>query len=1167
MKFLLPHGTPKGQSDAVNANDRKITVGAGAGTGKTWVLTERYLRLLLDNDDILPGEILTLTYTEAAAGEMKSRITSGVESRLKEIPDSERKHEILDGLSDLWVSTIHSFAARLIREYGLSLNIDPKASVITPQQEQDFWNNIARAAEFANLSSLARIYGNKEILEMAIELDANKDFSACAAKWKANTLSRFACAAAELHASSGFSWHKMDEWLKNDDLLIASAKESVKNIMLPEWKEVWEIFAALPVLPMPRGQMPQAVGVIFNDMLARYRGKKADEDTMKNFYAELFAAKSVNGQPFIALKPFLGNMPLGKWKETRPQDIVSITQQFDSQLTDEEIRVRKVLLKFCALSWAMWDKMKIDRGLLSFSDMINHARTAIKDNGIKRSFRHILVDEFQDTDRLQFDMINSLITDEKTLFAVGDPKQSIYRFRYADPSLFRETIEDSDKSIELDTSFRTRAKLIAKINALFSAIWANGLGRSDSMRGLKYQSINAVTSGTGRDSGTMPDFMIILSPHDNNTLEQGRKNLADELARNIVSWVSSEKTIWDKHKKIIRPVKFSDFAILVPARSIYPILEESLERFGIKSIQDKSTDYFARGELHDIVCLLRAAADMNDDFAVSGWLMSPFSGVNQDDAVKCLTLADKDTRPIELIRRKFPEAYLRLEYYALVGEHEGSAGLISLFDRNRKWLSAYKPSDRMRVLRNLRLAVSVAGELQKSETMSLVSCAEWLTRTVHNEVSYEEPAWHDESENAVRLGTVHSAKGLEYPVAVVFDPRVKKKIETSSLRPSRELGLVFTKIPDEITKGKEITPKLSAWEKLLSEQGEDEEQTRLFYVAATRAQDSLIFCGMIDANKSTTTTPVPHAHTWTKLLLDNISVLPDYDNDSQCIRAHEIPDHVPESMNHEENQESLRQVSIVKAKNSLRQISATSFALYEWCPFAWRRSYRQGLTLTWEDPADKAEDYDGYSGGAEVGSLVHWILSRWPRSEDYEAKLDFYLTDREVLSRLPSSLKNTWRKIDKSPDSQLRKWLMKFAASDLGVMLRTQSDIAREKLFRIPLNESTSLAGAIDAVYGNNIIDYKITSIDKTPPGLYESQLDFYAFVIHEQTGAEKVNACIVFLREGKTEQRIITDFEAIRARIISASEVCASGPYTPNIKNCGLCPFKKGCVKNNAGI
>lgn len=1143
MKYTLPPNTPKGQSDAITADEKLITVGAGAGTGKTWVLTERYARLLIEHDDLSPSEILTLTYTEAAAGEMKDRITKRVEDALKDFPDPDRKREVLDGLADLWISTIHSFAARLIRESGLSLDIDPGASVITTQQENEFWDTLSRAAEFARLGELARTYGSKELRRLADSLDSDVNFSAGVAKWGGYKLSRFACETAELHASSGYSWQKMLEWLDSDELL-GKAKPLVTNILAAEWEDVCKFWRK--VYPLPKANK----GTKADNLNTLLYTLVSNMINARDFYAAIMTSKDISGARNVTAA--LG-CTLSDWKKTRPQKIKDATVTLDEPLTPEELNMRKTLLKFCALSWGMWDTMKRRRGLLSFSDMINHARTAVTNNAVTRKFKYILVDEFQDTDPLQFSMIQSLVKDDTCLFAVGDPKQSIYRFRHADPSLFADTIEQADQKIELDTSFRTKADLLSLINTLFAEVWRNGLGKNSPMNKLLYHPVKPITSGTERDSGTMPKFTVIVAPHEKSNLEQARRNLAEELAKNIFDWVKSEKTIWDKKAKAIRPVKYSDFVVLTPARSIYPVLEDALERFGIKSIQDKSNDYFARGEVNDVVCLFRAAADMNDDFAVAGWLMSPFSGVSEDDALKTLTLVNENTRPIELVRERFPEAYSRLEYYSLVGEHEGPAGLIELFDRNRQWLSCYKPNDRMRVLRNIRLAVQVAGEFQRSGTSSLTACAEWLTRTVRNDVPYEEPAWLDENENAVRLGTVHSAKGLEYPVTVVFDQRTRKKSNSETLRPSRELGLVFTGIPDELTQGQDITPKLSAWENLLADEGEEEEQTRLFYVAATRAQDSLIFCGLAD-NDGT-----PHKNTWTQLLREN------YDDISPVI-AQGLPAHVFPELN-EESEQALRPVSIVHVKNSLRQISATSFALYEWCPFAWRRSYRQGRTLTWEDPAEKAEDFDGYTGGADVGSIAHWILARWPEGGDYEPKLDYWLHDKAVLSLLPGHLRAAWRKNDKNPDSPLKMWLMNFAESDTGKMLMSRTDIQREKAFRIPLTESTSLAGAVDAVFGNNIIDYKITSKDNTPPGLYESQMDFYALVIHEQTGAESVNASIAFLREDKIESRVITDFESIRERVIKAAEECACGDYPPNHKNCVLCPYKKGCVNCNAGV
>ncbi|MBQ7594199.1 MAG: UvrD-helicase domain-containing protein [Synergistaceae bacterium] len=1210
MNFSLPIDTPEGQKKAISTDEKIITVGAGAGTGKTWVLSQRYLRLLLENEDISPSNILTLTYTEAAASEMKQRIIAMIENELEDFHDEARKRKILDGLADSWISTIHSFAARLIREAGLSLDIDPKASVISTQQENEFWEGIKNAAEFANFRELARAYGDKQLRDVAKFLDNDEYFSACVSKWSAGTLSEFARKTAELHASSGHSWKEMLEWAE-DDKLIAETRPAIEKILADEWADVWDFWSQFTNLPKPKksgGSGEKLVNILTT------RAKNPLLDDVRKFYEDIVidAGKEIvgtAGQPFKAFKEETG-LTFGDWRKTRPELIKKITPDYDKNFSDEELRMRKSLMKFCALSWGLYNEMKSHRRLMSFSDMILHAKKAIADGAVKREFAHVLVDEFQDTDELQYDMIYSL-AEKSNLFAVGDPKQSIYKFRHANPALFAKIIKLSNTYIELDTSFRTRQSLLTRINNLFAKLWVDGLGHSEGMEGLYYNSLNSAVNESERNSGTMPDFRVYLARHDKNNTNEARKILADNIACKIASWVKDELTIWDKREKVIRPVKFSDFAILSRSRSIYPVLEEALNKFGIKSVQDKSTDYFSRGEVNDVVCLLRAAANFNDHFAVAGWLMSPFSGVPEEEAItKCLRLADKETRPIDLIKQNLPEAFSRLEYLALVGEHEGPAGLLALFDKNRKWLACYDVDDRMRVLRNLRLALSVARNFQTGGTSTLVSCAEYMTRAVRDEISFEEPAWHDENENAVRLGVVHSAKGLEYPVTIIFEHRVKKDVDRGALRPSRKLGVVFSSFPDEIlehldvrqdsdeninsqglkqddtegiisqasnngqqgdenvyastekkqadaetsnsqaskqddTGAREITPQGHNWEKLLSEQGDAEEEERLFYVAATRAQDSLIFCGLIDDK-----TGEPHNHTWTKLLLDNLD---------DCFMPEEVSalnDGELQALSYDEDEKVLIPVDVVNVRNSLRQFSASSFALFEFCPFAWRRSYRQGINLTWELPNDDNPDEISY-GGAELGSLAHWVLAH----ENYYERLDDLLHNKENISRLPGYLRDIWR--DEKAKSSLEGWLKNFAVSELGVMLREQKDLKHEYRFRLKLNEKITLAGSIDGFFGgNSLVDYKITSIDNVPPGLYQSQLEFYAFVVHELTGAEKVNTFIAFLKEGKIEAKTYDNFAEIRARIEKSAEICASGPYNPNHKNCGLCPFKKGCVK-----
>ena len=1142
MKLLLPPETPEGQKQAINADEKLITVGAGAGTGKTWVLSGRYVRLLLEGGDILPNDILTLTYTEAAAGDMKARIEDRLKGELRNFDDDARKRAITDGLADTWISTIHSFAARLIRESGLKLDIDPGASVITAQQEQDFWDSIRDAAEFATLRELARAYGDKTLRDTAKFLDSSKYFSAGVARWRAGRLSQFARDTAELHASSGHSWQEMLEWSENDTLLIESARPLVKNILRDEWLNVWQLWQKMT---LPKARSTNAAGTALTELL-EWQGMNSqdDEAALIHFYTRIVTGRDIkgnNGEPFRTAKIYLGRT-LGDWRKEQPGLVGKITQSFSTPFTDEELHMRKVLLKFCAVSWGMWDMMKKRRGLLSFSDMINHAKDTINAGGVRRSFPHILVDEFQDTDPLQFAMIEALAGENTSLFAVGDPKQSIYKFRHADPALFAGTIRKADTRIELDVSFRTRHALLTRINSIFASLWRDGLGKSQSMDGLKFEALHTPINDGERDCGTMPDFRIILAKSNTATRTDALKNLADELAYNIASWVKEGRTVWDKQEKTIRPVKFSDFAILSRSRGIFPTLEEALERFGIKTIQDKSTDYFSRGEINDVVCMLRAASDEHDDFAVAGWLMSPFSEVSEEKAVECLEGVGSKARIADVIRQDLPEAYSRLQYLALVGEHEGASGILSLYDNNRKWLSCYRDRDRLRVLRNLRLAVSLVREFQKGGASSLRACAEWLTRAVRNNVSVEEPDWHDGKENAVRLGAVHSAKGLEYPVTVIFENRTRKKIDSSSLRPSRELGLVFTNLPDEITQGQEIQLQGSDWERLLSEQGDAEEETRLFYVAATRAQDSLIFCGLVKDDADGT----PYNNTWTKLLLDNI-------DHPKITYAEGITDVGYLGVNVEEEARTLKPLTLLHSRNALRQISATSYSLFMFCPHAWRRSYRQGLNLSWENP-NRDNDTEDHTGGAKLGSLAHWVLSRWP-----EREIDALLFDRASIVHVPGYLRSTWR--NDGAKGVLREWLMNFAASDLGVMLRNAEGVRREHRFRMKLTEGTSLAGAIDALYGNTIIDYKITSIDNAPSGLYEAQLEFYALAVHMMTGAERVNTCIAFLREGRQEVREHSGFEAIRERVISAAETCASGSYNPNYNNCGICPFKKGCV------
>ena len=199
-----------------------------------------------------------------------------------------------------------------------------------------------------------------------------------------------------------------------------------------------------------------------------------------------------------------------------------------------------------------------------------------------------------------------------------------------------------------------------------------------------------------------------------------------------------------------------------------------------------------------------------------------------------------------------------------------------------------------------------------------------------------------------------------------------------------------------------------------------------------------------------------------------------------------------------------------------------------------------------------------------MGSLAHWILARWPsgkneKTENFESELEYYLNDREIILRLPVHIRDAWRNVKNK--KILFDLMMKFARSDTGIEIRNNiKNIKREYRFNIKLNK-TSMAGAIDAFYGNTLIDYKLTSVNDAPEGLYESQLDFYALAAHELTGLDEIRTVAVFLREGISKERICNDFEGIKARVLGASEKCASGDLPPELKSCVKCPFAKKCA------
>lgn len=1225
MNKLLPHGTPAAQNRAIMEDKPLVTVGAGAGTGKTWVLSTRFARLLFSAPTCLPQEILTLTFTEAAAREMQERIRKRVFELIAELPQEEQLfwQAVKDGFDESWISTIHSFAGRLIKESGLSLDIDPRSSIISAPQEEAFWSNFERSLETLDLSSAAKRMRHPHLLKTAQQLEEDKTLLALLERWNPAIVSELIRSTIEMHSSQGLTSQTLLAWAdaaeKNLDPLMNSSAESIREMLIPKWENAWNlwlplIFKLRPLIIAARDTALKktdtkraSIAILMGNFLetwSAFEGAPApDHDIQKKFYIELCTFLSGDNSALSkAINAELGETAVSWRDKQKKWKLLSESLKEDSELHKTEGLLRAALLRLSAFAWELWDENKRRRGLLSFSDLIRYAAFSIQNDERAKGFKHILIDEFQDTDPLQDSMIQALRCKEKAnLFIVGDPKQSIYRFRHADLTLFADYMllsQKSDAQVTLDVSFRTRNALLTSLNSLFSYIWKEGLGIGKQMKRLRFEPLSSpLLAPPERELSTLPPFNILLAVQKGRKKSDFQKQLAEELAKTLLTYYHEGRTVWDKKEQCLRPLRWSDCAVLTPTRSEYPILEKALEAAGIPVIFEKSMSYFTRGEVTDIVNTLRAAAFPRDETALAGWLSSPFSGLSQSESNECLKTYAAERRLnniflYDLLSEQFPKAAEKLLYLRNIGYLQGPSALLSYLLKDRRWLDTYPDSQRNRVVANINRAITVAIQYENGVASSLTGCAQWLDATLRSQKEIEEPQCFDETYDAIRVTTIHASKGLEYPLVVLMrtESGHERKKNSSSLLPSKNMGIALSDIPDMISSDTPEIPCSLKWEEALSFQGEIEESARLFYVAATRARDSLILCGIVSSTEKEelklsetswlywTFSWLAHERScdWKDLKgppLVFINEAPEENNtllmpllknkktaaDTACSPAAITPPKasvLPEA-----------------EKIALLSLSATSFALFEWCPFAWRRRHRQGLNLRWETPDEEGP------GGSELGTLAHWILARW----DFNSEtLSTLLGCPNFRKKIPPFLRDCWE--NRENKEALNSWLNTFAISSEGQRISSfpAETLWRENAFCVLLKD-TRLLGATDILWQdpNNIghwhvRDYKITLSDHAPTELYRAQLAFYALVVKllaqkQSLPFHTVDVGLIFLREGGRLGDLKTfrsdeNWEKIEDSILNVSKISAQGPWIPKKEHCPICPWAKSCPKGLKG-
>ncbi len=1175
QEFLMQKSTGE-QKAAIVSKQPLTVVSAGAGAGKTQTLAQRFAYLLASDESCEAQQILVLTFTEKAAQEMRGRIEGQLRALYAEYPDElPFLKDRIEALEDADIATIHSFAMKITREAGLSLDIDPAFSLASAPFEDLFWEEFVRALDELSLNKIKQLAGDGELWKKrAEELFGSAVFQNMLNEYTPDALAEACRKAVSVYGSmdKDTDGNRIDrEWLWNFSNAAEIEKLQAEYAGLEEdtrseWKNIFGT-DEFRVLKNKKSLNPLETAVIGLEKFA--------DETPEAFVQTLMTALSNLSGQTKDFKNLFAAVFNCKAKDYR--DDLQHKLELSAKQTEIEIGISSLLNKAAALAWQCWEQRKNSANCLAMDDLIGRAKEVLEsDLSCGEKYRHIMIDEFQDTDPLQNALIEKLWKGENaenpnTLFIVGDLKQSIYRFRHADLTLFKGYIDKAKKTncaqyINLDKNFRSTKALIGVFNDTFSDIWKNGMGNvSVPYEALEYPD--------GKEDGFEENALDVLTfteVKDENgakpKIEEERFALYKALAQRLRD-ICGSVTIYDKELKTRRECRWSDFTVLVPQRTAYAAIEKAFEYAGIPYALCTSRDYYGRDEIKILINLLNLLSAPDDALALASWLASPFCGLEAGKTEALVSEAAqkglKKNPAIlgELVKEKYPRVIARLDRLRRIAKLRGASAVLMELQRNREYLKAFEPRQRRRASANLAGLIDAAREFDASIGSSFAACAEYLQKAAAEKQQKEEPDVIDGSQNCVRVMTIHASKGLQFPITVLAETQKKNTLRGGKIKISPLLGLLVSEAPEFAVSGGNKVPFTAAvWHKEIDDKASQAENERCWYVAMTRAQEKLVLCGIIKENDEKNESQKQKSFLERFLKIENI-VCNETDVKQFDAGKFDVRRETAET-------ETIEITEPLKAEFNaspmLSRITASAYALLEWCPAAYRRSFRQGIKTDWEN-----ED-NGETGvsGQTFGNIVHWLARNWDFKENSIPEL---LGSRLEL-RMPEEMREEFAKPETK--AEIEKMLSRFAKTETGTMLarlaEKEGTLIREASFRVRCGELL-LVGAADLYWkdGNtlHLIDWKTGGESSVTNAYYLPQLKFYAAALwlaakDGEQHPEKIGVRLVHLRSPESGEIFFvpSELDKIAESIKKAAQRAVSGAFPSCTDKCGNCPLKSGC-------
>ncbi len=791
------------QQERAAYSPKSVVVTAGAGTGKTHMLSERYRYFLEQKQGFSPLEIVAVTFTEKAAAELRSRIRSTIAESMGHNPD------LLAELEAAQISTFHALAARICREHYAVAGVPPDFAV-QDDLESPIWQADVFADALAQLPS--HLYQGIPYSLMRDGLQALLSDPLTATQ------------ALEKDRSDWLPWVEQMKRQALEALLSDPAWLSSQHFLqaheAPGDKLEEHRAAALEAVALfESGHVPQSLDI--------FRSLKVNVGSQKNW-----GGKEVLTEVKDAIRALRDRA-----KAAEKAGLITLEPNAYDDQTDALLPNLRG-----AFTWTrdFLQKAKQQQRILDFNDLEVYALKALADPAVQHYYaqrwRVFLVDEFQDTNPIQGQLLEKL-TANATLTIIGDVKQSIYGFRRADVRVFQawqDRIHPNDAPVELSLSFRTHQALITQINQVFAPVLADLHQPLDAHRQEVLDPVPEIQLYTV----TVDDEYRQDEGIDTN-VEALRRVEAQKIADLVADMLSTKLLVHDKPSDKLREIQPSDIAVLARTWDPLELYGNAIAARGIPILQAGGGSLLDTREAKDAGAMLRCLADPSDNLALAAVLRSPFFAVNDITLYTFAQSLPEHTSWWKHLRTSLNPALSRakdiLAELLIARRTEAPTRLLQLSDR----LTGYTA-----VIANLpgadrRLAdwqgFSSLVRTLEAGSFDVLSVVRRLRRLQAAEVKVPRPALA--GGDAVSLITVHGAKGLEWPVVIITDLTRQSPPNAPLVRFDPELGVAL-KLEDE--DGEKQKSALYTLLEQRKKADEAEESKRILYVGMTRARDRLI---------------------------------------------------------------------------------------------------------------------------------------------------------------------------------------------------------------------------------------------------------------------------------------------------------------------------------------